>query len=192
MDHFSKTQHKRSFHWHMVEILRPVLLLICPSLRPKTFYISFTRISSLYFMAIATCKSPVKRRSASILHDTRCATPKRVTSGGIHLRGLAPGRHSSEETSQWWRAGGDMASDLTGPGTEPKASHTDSFNHYAKFKIGKTHGRARHLRNREIKSIKPKSALCSLSFLFFAYHDAHLKSCDVTKLMEEETQSCVA
>ena len=37
------------------------------------------------------------------LHYTRCITPKRVTSGGIHLRGLAPGQHSSEETSQLQR-----------------------------------------------------------------------------------------
>ena len=43
----------------------------------------------------------------SNLHYTRGITPKRVTSGGTHLRGLAPGRHSSEETSQRWRAVGD-------------------------------------------------------------------------------------
>ena len=30
---------------------------------------------------------------------TRDITPKHVTSGGIHLHGLAPGQHSSEETS---------------------------------------------------------------------------------------------
>ena len=37
----------------------------------------------------------------------RGITPKRVTSGGAHLRGLAPELHSSEETSQRWRAVGD-------------------------------------------------------------------------------------
>ena len=37
-------------------------------------------------------------------------TPTRVTSGGIHTRGLAPGQHSSEETSLRWRAVGDTAS----------------------------------------------------------------------------------
>ena len=42
---------------------------------------------------------PVKK-SKSNLHYTRGITPKRVTSGGAHLRGLAPGQHSSEETSQ--------------------------------------------------------------------------------------------
>ena len=43
----------------------------------------------------------------SNLHYTRGITPKRVTSGGAHLCGLAPGLHSSEETSQWWLAVGD-------------------------------------------------------------------------------------
>ena len=40
-------------------------------------------------------------------HYTRRITPKRVTSGGAYLRDLAPGLHSSEETSQQWRAAGD-------------------------------------------------------------------------------------
>ena len=35
----------------------------------------------------------------SNLQYTRDITPKRVTSGGAHLSGLAPGQHSSEETS---------------------------------------------------------------------------------------------
>ena len=43
----------------------------------------------------------------SNLHYTRRITPKRVTSCGAHLRGLAPGLHSSEETSQRWRVVGD-------------------------------------------------------------------------------------
>ena len=43
----------------------------------------------------------------SNLYYTRGITPKRVTSGGAHLRGLAPGVHSSEETSQRWRAVGN-------------------------------------------------------------------------------------
>ena len=34
------------------------------------------------------------------LHHTRGITPKRVTSGGAHLRGLAPGQHSCAETLQ--------------------------------------------------------------------------------------------
>ena len=55
----------------------------------------------------------------SNLHYTRGITPKRVTSGRAHLRGLAPGLHSSEETLQLWQAIDDTA-DLTGPGNEPR------------------------------------------------------------------------
>ena len=40
----------------------------------------------------------------SNLPYTRGITPKRVTSGGAHLRCLAPGQHSPEEISQRWRA----------------------------------------------------------------------------------------
>ena len=40
--------------------------------------------------------------------------PKLVSSSGIHLRGIASGQHSSEETSQRWRAVGDAVFDLTG------------------------------------------------------------------------------
>ena len=36
----------------------------------------------------------------SNLHYTRGITPKRVTSGGAHLRCLAPAQHNSEEISQ--------------------------------------------------------------------------------------------
>ena len=51
-------------------------------------------------------------------------TPKRVTSGGVHLRGLAPDQHSSDERSQrWlleshWRHWADMAD----PGLEPQGT----------------------------------------------------------------------
>ena len=38
--------------------------------------------------------------------------PKRVTSGGAHLRGLAPGYPSSEETSHQLRAVNDAVFDL--------------------------------------------------------------------------------
>ena len=47
------------------------------------------------------------------LHYTRGITPKRVTSGEAHLRDLAPGQHSSEETSQRWRAVDNTVPDLT-------------------------------------------------------------------------------
>ena len=43
----------------------------------------------------------------SNLYYTRGITPKRETSCGANLRGLAPGQHSFEETSQRWRAVGD-------------------------------------------------------------------------------------
>ena len=49
----------------------------------------------------------------SNLHYAPGITSKRVTSGGVHLRGLAPEQHSSEETSQRWRDVGDTVSDLT-------------------------------------------------------------------------------
>ena len=52
--------------------------------------------------------------------------PKRVTSCGVHLHGLAPGQQSSEEMSQHWRAVGNFVSDLTGPGIESQTSRTDS------------------------------------------------------------------
>ena len=42
-----------------------------------------------------------------IVHYTRHVTPKRAMSGGAYLRGLAPGQHSSEETSQRWQAVSD-------------------------------------------------------------------------------------
>ena len=61
----------------------------------------------------------------SNLHYTRRITPKRVTSSGAHLRGLPPGQHSSEESSQRWRVVGDIA-DLTGPEFKPQTSRTDS------------------------------------------------------------------
>ena len=56
----------------------------------------------------------------SNFHYTRGITPKRMTSGGVHIRGLVPGQHSSDETSQRWRAVGDTASDLSCLGDEPR------------------------------------------------------------------------
>ena len=40
----------------------------------------------------------------SNLHYTRGTTPERATTGGTDLHGWAPGQHSSEKTSQSWRA----------------------------------------------------------------------------------------
>ena len=61
----------------------------------------------------------------SNLHYTRGITPKRVTSGGAHLSGLAPGQHSSEDTSQRRRAVICTGSDLTDPGIEGRTYRTD-------------------------------------------------------------------
>ena len=49
----------------------------------------------------------------SNFHYTRGIAPKRVTSGGAHLCGLAPEQSSSEKTSQRWRTVGDALSDFT-------------------------------------------------------------------------------
>ena len=67
------------------------------------------------------------------LYYTRGVTPKRVTSGGTHLRGFVPEQHSSEQTSKKWRADGDTGSDRIGSGVEPQTSRADSyyvFDHY--------------------------------------------------------------
>ena len=77
--------------------------------------------SEIYEFEIIRQKITDIQIKKSNLHYTRSITPKRVTSGGVHLSGLAPGQHSSEETSQRWRAVGDSTSDLTGPGIEPAA-----------------------------------------------------------------------
>ena len=42
----------------------------------------------------------LKIRKSITLHYTRSITPKHVTRGGVHLRGLTPGQHSFEETSR--------------------------------------------------------------------------------------------
>ena len=64
--------------------------------------------------------------SPSNLHYTGGITPKRVTSGGVRIRSLAPGRHNSKETWLRWRAVSDNVSDLTDPGIEPQTFCTDS------------------------------------------------------------------
>ena len=45
----------------------------------------------------------IKKKIKPNLHYTCSIMPKGVTSGGAHLHDLAPGLHSSEETSQGWR-----------------------------------------------------------------------------------------
>ena len=53
-------------------------------------------------------------------HCTRGITPKRVTSGGVHLRSVAPGNIAT--VASRWR----HCADLTGPGIKPQTSRTDS------------------------------------------------------------------
>ena len=59
------------------------------------------RITKLIVTPALACKIQSNR------HYTRRNTLKRVTSCDVHLRSLAPGLHSSEETSQRWRVFGD-------------------------------------------------------------------------------------
>ena len=72
-------------------------------------------------------------KSKSDLHYTRDIAPKRVTCDGAHLRSLAPGKRSSEETSQQWRIVGDTVSNLTYPRIKPMITRAarDVFNHCA-------------------------------------------------------------
>ena len=60
------------------------------------------------------------------LQYTRGITHKRVTSRRAHRRDLAPGQHSSKETSQRRRTVDDTAFKLTGLGIEPPTSSADS------------------------------------------------------------------
>ena len=64
------------------------------------------------------------RRVTSGGAHLRGITPRRVTSGGAHPRGITPGHDSYEETSQRWRDV-DTVFDLTGPGIEPTTFRTD-------------------------------------------------------------------
>ena len=71
--------------------------------------------------------------------------PKRATSGGIHLRGLELGQHSSEGMLPLWQAIDDTESDFIGSGIEPQTSlaKTDGsnywiMNNWTSFISGKT------------------------------------------------------
>ena len=67
----------------------------------------------------------VFKKKKKKLHYTRGITPNRVKSDGANFRGLAPGQHSSEETSQRWRAVDDTVFNLTDLGIEPHTSRID-------------------------------------------------------------------
>ena len=68
---------------------------------------------------------------------SRYSVPKRVTSGGAHLHCLAPGQHSSEETSLRWRAVDDSMFNFTVPRIEPQTSCADMhvFSRYANLLV---------------------------------------------------------
>ena len=68
------------------------------------------------------CQKKIK----SSLYNTCRIVPKPDTSVGTNLRGLEPGQHNSGETWQRWRAVGDAASDLIGPGIESETYRTNS------------------------------------------------------------------
>ena len=72
-----------------------------------------------YILEVAPSKICSQVLINSNLHYTRNITSQRAKSGGPHLRSLAPGQHRFEVKSQRWRAVGETASDLTGPGIEP-------------------------------------------------------------------------
>ena len=75
------------------------------------------KVAHIGLSVILMKKLVVMKKAIEInLHNTRGITPKRVISGGVHLRSLAPGQHSSEETSLRCRTVDRTVSNLTGPG----------------------------------------------------------------------------
>ena len=62
-----------------------------------------------------------------IVHYTRGLKPKRVTSGGAHIRGLAPGQYSSQDTQKQRQAAGDIVSDRLADRTQTGRAQTMSF-----------------------------------------------------------------
>ena len=77
-------------------------------------------------MALNSGNMKENEKKKSNLYYTRDIPPKRVTNGGNHLRGLAPGQHSSEETSQRWRAVGNSVSKWTTSRIKPMTYSADN------------------------------------------------------------------
>ena len=97
--------------------------------RECLLYLIVQSISAiLCYCHIITCGSQHASKNSfkSNPRYTLAITPKRVTSSGVHLRGLAPGQHSFEETSQLWRAVDDTASDLIGLEIEAQNSFIEN------------------------------------------------------------------
>ena len=128
-----------------------------------------------------TCSTFKKK---SNLHYTHVITPKRLTSGGVYLRGLAPGQHFSKETSQRWRAVGGNATYLADPGFEPMASGTDSddLSNWANRQVS-------HFQNRS----KPKALYFFGDTLWFCRENSHsvVISCDSARHdLRQSWKSC--
>ena len=101
---------------------------------------------------------------------------KRVTSGGAHLHDLAPGQHSSEETSQRWRAVGDTVSGLTDPRIEPQTFHTDSdvFNHHTNWPVNNCVYNFRKETHFEICQLKFQDKVWTTYIKFIAFREASI------------------
>ena len=70
----------------------------------------------------------LKTKCKLFKHYTGDIAWKRVTSGGAHLRGLAPGQNSSKKTTQQcrWRCWRHCVR-FVGPGIEPQTSYTTAM-----------------------------------------------------------------
>ena len=86
----------------------------------KTFIVKRNELLSLM-------QAPENNTVKKINHYARGMTLKSVTSDGAHLCVLAVGRHSSEVTSQLWRAVGDTVFDLTDAWFESQTSRADRY-----------------------------------------------------------------
>ena len=94
-----------------------------------------TQVDQLHFEALSKIKIfTMKMKEMKIFITGAVITPKHVTSGEAHLRGSAPGQHSSEKTLQRWRAVGDSVFDSTSPGIVPQ-TYSDVFIHYANWPV---------------------------------------------------------
>ena len=94
-----------------------LVLLNYASYRRRAARIFF---KSYYYLLILLILNSSKIKKSNLCY-TRGITPKRVTSGGAHLRGLAPGLRSPEETSQRWRSVGDTVSILLTRNLNPRS-----------------------------------------------------------------------
>ena len=105
--------------------------IFCVHIIATTLFLLMHRLINCVGNATRVCISLLNK--SNLHYACSRITPKRVTNGGAHLRGLAPGQHSSEETSQRWRAVGGTLSALTSPEINPMTFRVDSdvSNHHA-------------------------------------------------------------